>query len=61
MTYEVIFKRDQAVVLTLNNLLNRTSAIDAIQTQQDKGLSYDTADIFESHGSLRYLVNREKS
>jgi hypothetical protein len=59
--YEVIFKHDQTVVLTLNNFLDWTSAMDAIKTQQDKGLTFDNAVIFEVQGSSRYLVNTEST
>lgn len=60
MSYEVIFKRNTDVILILHHLINRTSTMEAIKVQQDTGLTFDTADIFETHGKLRYFMSRKK-
>jgi hypothetical protein len=60
MSFEVVFKRKEEMILTLHNLVNRTSAMEAIKTHRNMRLSYDSADIFEILGRLRYLIKREK-
>lgn len=57
--YEVVFKCDRVVVLTMNNFSNWTSAMEVIQKQKDEGIMFDTAEIFEVRGRSRYLVNKE--